>query len=354
MLVHGRPRIVFTAITVLLLLSRVQTRPPDDSARTFLAASFGVTSADLARIDAGQVFSRTLEATDRREVSTLGIVRIRITPEFYVEQLGDIASFKRDAAVLQIGTFGDRPDLQNVERLTLDESDIGSLRECQVGKCGVQLSADAIERFREDVDWRRSDASRQANSLMRRVLVEYVTAYLAGGAALKYADRSEPLDLDREFASLIESKGPGWQHFPRLLRHLVEYPAGATASIADQVYWSKEKVGRRTVVSVTHLAVAGATGNSPAEYAIGSKQIYGSHYFDASLGLTVLVRDRAAAAPVTYLVYFNRSRVDVFRGLFGGITRRVVTSRARSTVSDQLERMQGTLERQFAGAAQPY
>ena len=43
--------------------------------------------------------------------------------------------------------------------------------------------------------------------------------------------------------------------------------------------------------------IARANGDSPIAYAIGSKQIYAMHYFDASLGLTFLVPDRAARCP---------------------------------------------------------
>jgi hypothetical protein len=42
---------------------------------------------------------------------------------------------------------------------------------------------------------------------------------------------------------------------------------------------------------------------------IASKQIWASHYYDGSLGITVLVD----ANPGTYLVYLNRSRIDLLR-----------------------------------------
>jgi hypothetical protein len=83
------------------------------------------------------------------------------------------------------------------------------------------------------------------------------------------------------------------------------------------------------------------------EYAIASKQIYGMHYFDASLGITLLVRDRTSASPATYVVYLNRSRVDLFGGLFGGMARKVVSGKARTLVSDLLVGLRRTLEPQF-------
>lgn len=341
---------LIAACGVGVLLGTSASSSDGDRARAFLASTFGLSTADLAQIDRGTVVSRTLDAGDKREVATLGVVRVRITPEFYVQQLLDIANFKRDEAILQIGTFSNPPDLADVTGLTLEDADIRSLRECRVGDCGLQLSADAITRFREGVDWRRPDAGPQANALMRQILVEYVTRYASDGgtAAMEYADRSERVNVGREFASLADPPAGAWTHFPGLHRHLLEYPRSGTPATRDVLYWSKEKVGRRGVASVTHLAIARTPDDSSAEYAVASKQIYGSHYYDASLGLTVLLRDRSAPSPATYIAYVNRSRVDVFGGLFGGIARGLVSSKARGTVSHQFERLQAILERRFA------
>jgi hypothetical protein len=106
------------------------------------------------------------------------------------------------------------------------------------------------------------------------------------------------------------------------------------------IYWSKELVRGRPVISITHVATAAAVDDSPVAYAVGSKQIYAMHYYDASLGLTLLVPDRTAASPVTYVVYLNRSRIDLFDGLFGGVARRLVAGRARTLVGQQLQRLQ--------------
>jgi hypothetical protein len=335
---------------LLLLGARADTTPAQEPGRSFLETSFKLTGQEFARIDSGEVLSRTLEVTDPREVATLGLVRIKVTPDFYVERLADITDFKRDEAVLQIGTFGNPPVLGDVAGLTLDDADFRNLRDCRVGDCGVQLSADAIDRFRKDVDWQRADARGQATSLMQQVLVEYVTRYVEAGSAASgaYADTAHAVNPGREFASLVDAGTDAWQYFPGLRRHLLVYPAATSAGIVDMVYWSKESVNRRPVVSVTHLAISRAGEDTPADYVIASKQVYGTHYYDASLGLTVLVRDRSGSSPATYVAYLNRSRVDVFGGILGRLARKLVSVKARSVVTEQLGRLQLTLERQFA------
>ena len=113
--------------------------------------------------------------------------------------------------------------------------------------------------------------------------------------------------------------------------------------ITDFVYWSRELVRGRPVVSMTHVATAAAIDDSPVAYAIGSKQIYAMHYYDASLGLTLLVPDPTSPSPATYVVYLNRSRIDLFDGLFGGVARKIVAGKARTLVAEQLQRLQRTL-----------
>ena len=96
---------------------------------------------------------------------------------------------------------------------------------------------------------------------------------------------------------------------------------------------------------MTHLGIVPGEHGSPVAYAIASKQIYAMHYFDASLGVTLLVPDTAASPPSTYVVYLNRSRIDLFDGLWGGVARQVVKGKARSLVSDQLGRLRTVLEK---------
>jgi hypothetical protein len=345
-----RPVGFLLAVVAALVVVDARTPLAREPARAFLCDWLLLSEDDVERVDRGQIVTESLDADDPREVATLGAVRLQITPEFYIERLKDIASLKKSDEILQIGTFGHPPDLHDVSELTLEDSDVRSLRRCRVGDCGVQLPADAIRRFSDTVDWRGRDAREQADALMRTILVEYVATYQKRGAAasMEYADRDEPVNLEREFLSLLAAEARPWQPFADLRRHLVEFPAARTTATTDLVYWSKEKVGRRAVASVTHLAISRVGGNRPVDYAIASKQIYGTHYYDASLGLTLLLRDRRAPATATYLVYLNRSRVDVFRGFFGGFARRVVKSRARATVSEQLGRLQRDLDRDFA------
>ena len=339
-------RTILAPAGVATLLLTSDAAAQTDAGRTFLSRAFKVSTAELTRIDAGQVVARTLAVKHRREVATLGVVRIRTTPALYVERLTDIVKFKRNENVLQIGTFSNPPQLADVAALTLEEADVERLRECRVDDCDVKLSADAIGRFQRDVDWRAPDASQRAASLFRSLLVDYVTQYrnLGPSAAMEYVNTDVHMNTEREFTALAMADPSVWGHVPALRKHLFEFPVTDKARSNDLVYWSKERVNGKPVISVTHVAIVREDDGMAVQYAIATKQIYAMHYFDASLGLTLLAPDTTASTPTTYVVYLNRSRVDLFGNLFGGVARKIVAGRARSLVADLLARVQKSME----------
>jgi len=342
-LVGGRIRLGATLLLMALLATpSAATLEP---AQTFLMTAFNLSTAEIGRLDHGEVVSRTLEVSNRREVATLGIVRINTSASTYVERLADITTFKRTDDVLQIGIFGSPPQAADVASLVIDDTDLKQLRRCRVDDCEARLSAEGIERVRHEIDWRAADASSKASLLVRQTLVDHVARYLQSGtaAAMEYADRLPRVNVGREFASLVDADPITSRYAPRLRRHLLAFPMSSAEKVTDFVYWSKERVRGRPVISITHVATAAAVDDSPVAYAVGSKQIYAMHYYDASLGLTLLVPDRAAASPATYVVYLNRSRIDLFDGLFGGVARRIVAGRARVLVAEQLQRLQRVL-----------
>jgi hypothetical protein len=132
-----------------------------DPARTFLMTACHVSAADIGRLDRGDVVSRTLEVKHRREVATLGIVRIKTSPSRYVERLADITTFKRTDDVLQVGTFSSPPRPEDVASLIIDELDLKRLRECRVEDCEVRLPI--ANRFIRWSAWRgrAADCGRQ-------------------------------------------------------------------------------------------------------------------------------------------------------------------------------------------------
>jgi hypothetical protein len=171
-----------------------------------------------------------------------------------------------------------------------------------------------------------------------------VKRYLIGGneQLTQYDDKKRPLRLADEFGAILKASPYIFDYEPEFYAYLREYPKKPLDGVENFIYWSKEKFGLKPVVSVTHVSIyqrpeMGFT-------LIASKQIYASHYFEASLGLTVALEDRQDPKPSFYLLYFNRSRSDGLHGGFRGMARGSVKRRTRSGAEENLESVKRSIE----------
>ena len=323
---------VVLLVCIVAALNGAVTDGQSNAVVTFLGF-LSLTPDDVASVEQGRPVAKLLPVHDDREIALLGAIRIGITPDEFASKLLDIAHFKRDPAILQIGVFGRPPSIDDVQRLTLDDSDLRALRSCHIGNCDVRLSASLIGSARGNA----------SNEWFRTTLVDYVRQYEATGnaALMTYADASEPVRLRDQFRSL--SAAPVLGHFPLLRSYLLHAPADSLTTDRNVIYWSKEQIGPAHVVTVTDLVIRRVANGSPARYVAASKQIYASRLFDTSLSVTVLLPDQLTT-DATDLIYVNRSRVDVFHGPFGGIIRTIAKRRVRSAISNYLERTRQRLE----------
>jgi hypothetical protein len=127
------------------------------------------------------------------------------------------------------------------------------------------------------------------------------------------------------FAGILQHSPYLWQGAPALSSYLSEFPRGEPADVESFVYWSKEQLDGKPVISVTHVCIwRGEAGGTPTVLVAG-KQIMATHYLNGGLGLTVLLGGADEAA--TYLVYLNRSQTDVLGGFWGGLKRAIIERR---------------------------
>lgn len=338
----------------LAILATAAAAAPDarsarGAAHAYLTAEFGISASDLREIEQRRSVGRSLPTDDGREIATLGAIRLQVPPGFYVAQLKDVVRFKRAEAVQQIGTFSTPARLSDVEGLSIPRDQIADLQRCRVHDCKLQLSSAAIERFAREVQWGTPGAADRADRVMREVLVDLVNDYRARGAAalMEYHDRRHPVSVAREFEVMAAERPAVLTRFPSLSRHVLNFPASPSPGVDDLIYWSREKMGPAVIITVTHMSYA-RFETTPVAHAVASKQLYGSQYFDASLGLTLLLPDPETGAAGSYLVYVNRSRLDVLGGMFGALKRSIVRARTRSAVADHLAQVRDMVERRFA------
>ncbi len=359
----GRPLRVAAAACAALVVAaglpaRVAGAQQDAAAavpepvRQVLASVFGFSHADMDAVARGRPVVRGLTVHDDREVSAVGVIRVYAPPAFYADQMRDIVRFKRHEAVQQIGVFGRPARAADMAGLTLDGDDLRALRRCSPASCDVNLSAEAIADAGNVIAWGTPSAVNDAQAWYRDTLARMVREYQTSGsrALMTYVSGDRRVSTAAEFDALLSSPPALLDAFPGVRAYLAAYPRDPSHAVDDVIYWSKEEVGPKLVISVTHMAIAKLPATAaPVAYAAASRQLYGSTLYEASLGLTVLIADPDDDARM-YLVYANRSRVDAIGGLFGPIKRAVVRSRARATLGPTLERAKREVERRYAAA----
>jgi hypothetical protein len=170
--------------------------------------------------------------------------------------------------------------------LTLPAKDVTALARCRPGDCNVKLSAAAMTRFRNQVNWSSPNAALQANEVAREMILDLVHAYQAdGNAALgHYHDGAEPLSVAEQFRALLTSSNRLPVPVPELMAYLDEYLRGRPAGAEDFFYWSVVDFGLKPTVRVNHVIIYPlAAILSGVSHVIAIKQLYASHYFHTTL-----------------------------------------------------------------------
>lgn len=331
---------------------RAQTVP--SQLRQFLTTNARFDEGDFRDLAAGKPVTKLLGGKDKVEVAGIGAIRIAVPRDFFLSQLDDIAPYKQAQTnpPPEVGKFNSPPQLADLQALSLDTRDIDSLRDCRPGHCDVKLPGTAIKRFRQEIEWSGNGAAESANRLFREFLLTRVEAYLkSGNAALAaYHDKRSPVSLVSGLQKLIASAPYLASRAPRLAKCLENFPR-CDVAVQGFLYWSKEEFGHglQPVVSVSQVLLDREGNNGSGWVWQASKQLYASHYVDCSLALTLIVEaGDKRDAPALYLVYLNRSRSDVFKGILAGMVRGFVQGGVNDEMSERLVRIQKWTESQWA------
>jgi hypothetical protein len=164
-------------------------------------------------------------------------------------------------------------------------------------------------------------------------VVDRVTQYLASGEVAGYDDQQNEVLPAARFASLLDHSPYLVGRVPRFAEYLRRYSPGATAGVESFVYWSKERLARKAVVTVTQVNIIRSRESELPAVLVAGKQIFSTHYFNASLGLTALLRGQPGGS--NYLLYINRSELDMLHGTFAGAVRWFLQRRLKGEAGER-------------------
>ena len=307
---------VFAAVTTLALAASVAAAQ-DTPARAFLRKTIGLTDAQIAAVDSGQVVTKQLPSADKPEIAAFGAVRVRGDHAAVLTQVRrSLGMAVRGASVPESGRFSDPPRVEDLAGLTLDDGDFEAARDCKPGDCDLKLSRSAMDRVRREVDWKSRDARARTTDLMKRMLVEYTQAYRQGGTAAMatYADKDSPLEVPAEFGKLLAASPYLVEYVPALHRYVEAYPKGSLAGAEHLFYWWKDTFAPRPTISIYHATTW--TDAQRGVSVVATKRIYASHYFRAGLDLLAVVD---APGGGSYLMDLYRVRIDPPTGMLSGV-----------------------------------
>jgi hypothetical protein len=283
-----------------------------------------------SHLDQGEVVARVLPAVDG-EIGIFAAVRLSASAETLPAWANAIAQLKRSPYVLKVRRFSDRPAIEDLNDLTLDDVDLAAIRECKPGNCDVKLPREDIVALRQAALAAGPRWKEVVQNEFRRIVLAHLVAYQSGGflSLPPYEDRRKPIDRHSVYRLLVE-RSP--------------YRAGVMASDPGEsfFYWSKEQYGAgKPVISVTHVDIVWFGGISALRVAVISREILATHYRNGSVGFTAVTEDDAGQR---YLVYVNRSQLDVLGGIFGGWKRGIVEGKLRSESVEALNMVRLRLE----------
>ena len=303
----------------------------------FLEEVVGFSEKEIYRLQAGETVVKPLQTDVEHEVAVFGATYIDVPLQQYLAHLDDYRLYVESALAEKGQIFSNPPQPGDLDSLYLDDFDIEALSECEVGDCAIKLPVNFIEMIRQKLNGSEQNYEALANQLFREMLFNYTLAYMQKGnrAMLVYGDKKVPVHMVEEFHELLQQTSLLYTYHPALYEYLEAYPEKKPANIEELFFWAKENIGaKRPVISLNHTVLYRPEEAALADAIIASKQFYASHYFEASLGITGLAVTEKLQKKGFYLLYLNRSRLDVLRHPRFGFIR----SKISNGVIDLLER----------------
>src|ERR1700747_246819 len=198
-------RFCIALVVPFLLMAPVIEAQRSDEPYRFFREFVGLSEDQIGAIRSGKAVAKVIDSRTPEEVFVFGSVYVEASPESYLKLASDVDAVRKLPGYLAIQAFSDPPQLSDLEGFTLEKQDIEELKNCKAGHCEVQLPTEAMEGFKQSIDWSAPDAVSRVNRLARQMALQALLNYMNGGnAALGvYRDKTHPAAVAETFAALL-------------------------------------------------------------------------------------------------------------------------------------------------------
>jgi hypothetical protein len=306
-----------------------------------LAPVITISNADRRDLERGLTVARTLKGGPG-QVGVFAMSKIDVPAETLIVHARAIEDLKRSSFVTAIRRFSNPPRIEDFDELVLSPRDRQMAAECAIGVCSFKFTATEIRMLQDAIAAGGANRDMAIDAAFRRVVLARATAYLAAGlpGLPEVVNRSTPVCLESVFAAILAATP--MSNLPCATEWLREVPRTA-GPVESFLYWSHETYSSgKPVVVVTHMGLfAPSRPGDPA--IVVAKQVFASRYMTGGLAITAIVTDATTRA--SYLMYLNRTSVDLLTGLFGSLKRSILESRLKGELPDIIEKLRSRLER---------
>lgn len=292
------------------------------------------------------VIVKLLPSAATPDLIVFAAAAIDVTPERFVQAMRHGAALWRGSNVPRTGSFSQPPRAEDLQAMQLPAGDLDALHDCDPGDCDVKLSAAEMRRLRTTVDRNRGDLS-AAQAHFRALMLERLRDYVRGGLAAlaPLASKERSVDLQRAFSAVIPRKPSA--HGSSLLEYLDRYPhLPLPDGAVEQLYWLETANLPKPTTQAWHMLILQNEAGGSLEVVVVSRQIFATHYLNASLSMTVLVR---ANSGHRFLYYLNHSSIDDIEGFLPAVQwffiRRRVQHSAHQAYEHLIRRIENYQER---------
>jgi hypothetical protein len=319
-------RSLISVLFALTMLISFNARPDPFA---FFQPTVVLSPLDRDELENGTPVVRFLQATGH-EVGAF--TAIALPPSVTVERatvwMRRVELLRESRYVIASQRLSAPPRLEDFDRLALDDYELDEIRRCAPGRCSLKLSAADLQSLTAIARVGGTDWKPRLQQAFREMLLRRALTFTAGGlvALDELVDKKHPSSPAGALAPLVAHTAFLGDRTPDLARRLLHCGAVPPPGGESFMYWSKERLGGRPVISVTHVVLMPPNGLGSPLLMVGA-QVYASHYLDASLTVTAFLHDQPTSRP--YFVYLHRSSVDLLGGFWGGIARSIIESKAR-------------------------
>jgi hypothetical protein len=140
------PDVLLIAL-LLLFIQLPASNAQDVEPFKFFRDYIGLHEDQITAIRNGQAVAKIVESRTPDEVFVFGSVYVKSTPDKYLKFALDLDELRRLPNYLAVRQFSNPPQLADLDGFTLEPDDIKQLKNCNPGRCDVQLPSELMDVF---------------------------------------------------------------------------------------------------------------------------------------------------------------------------------------------------------------